>query len=77
MSMRLRGASVADLEELGIDTTGMSQGKKSIVQQFKHMAGIDIMEGTDYKSTYRILDELHEKIVLKTRNLDPTRKKHV
>lgn len=61
MSMRLRGASVADLEELGIDTTGMSQGKKSIVQQFKHMAGIDIMEGTDYKSTYRILDELHEK----------------
>ena len=61
MSMRLRGASVADLEELGIDTTGMTQGKKSIVQQFKHMAGIDIMEGTDYKSTYRILDELHEK----------------
>ena len=61
MSMRLRGASVADLEELGIDTTGMSQGKKSIVQQYKHMAGIDIMEGDRYKSTFQILDELHEK----------------
>ena len=61
MSMRLRGASAADLEKLGIDTEGMTQGKKSIVQQFKAMAGIDIMEGTDYKSTYRILDELHAK----------------
>ena len=61
MSMRLRGASVADLEELGIDTTGMSQGTKSIVQQFKAMAGIDIMEGTNYKSTFQILDELHDK----------------
>ena len=60
-SMRLRGASAADLEALGIDTTGMSQGRKSIVQQFKAMAGIDIMEGTDYKSTFQILDELHEK----------------
>ena len=59
--MRLRGASVADLEELGIDTTGMSQGTKSIVQQFKAMAGIDIMEGTNYKSTFQILDELHDK----------------
>lgn len=59
--MRLRGASVKDLEELGIDTEGMTQGTKSIVQQFKAMAGIDIMEGTSYKSTYRILDELHDK----------------
>ena len=61
MSMRLRGASAADLEKLGIDTEGMTQGTKSIVQQFKAMAGIDIMEGTDYKSTFQILDELHEK----------------
>lgn len=61
MSMRLRGASVKDLEDLGIDTEGMTQGKKSIVQQFRAMAGIDIMEGSTYKSTFRILDELAEK----------------
>jgi len=61
ISMRLRGASVADLEELGIDTEGMSQGVKSVVKQFKAMADIDIMEGTSYKNTYRILDELYEK----------------
>ena len=46
--MRLRGASAADLEELGIDTEGMTKGTKSVVQQFRAMAGIDIMEGTDY-----------------------------
>lgn len=61
MSMRLRGASAADLEALGIDTEGMTQGTKSIVQQYKAMAGIDIMEGTDYKTTYQILSELHDK----------------
>lgn len=61
MSMRLRGASAKDLQELGIDTEGMTDGKKSIVQLYKSMAGIDIMEGTNYKSTYQILDELYEK----------------
>ena len=61
MSMRLRGASAKDLEELGIDTEGMTQGSKSIVQIYKSMAGIDIMEGTDYKSTIQILRELHDK----------------
>ena len=61
ISMRLRGASVADLEELGIDTEGMSQGLKSVVKQFKAMADIDIMEGTNYKDTFQILDELYEK----------------
>ena len=60
-SMRLRGANSDDLSNLGIDTTGMSGGKKSVVQIFKNMAGIDIMEGTDYKSTYDILDELASK----------------
>lgn len=61
MSMRLRGASAADLEELGIDTEGMTKGTKSVVKQFKAMAGIDIMEGTNYKTTFQILDELHDK----------------
>ena len=61
ISMRLRGASVSELEDLGIDTEGMSQGVKSVVKQFKAQAGIDIMEGTDYKSTFKILDELHDK----------------
>ena len=59
--MRLRGANKADLQALGIDTDGMSDGTKSIVQQMKSMAGIDIMQGTNYKSTYQILDELHNK----------------
>lgn len=59
--MRLRGASAKDLQELGIDTEGMTDGKKSIVQLYKSMADIDIMEGTNYKSTFQILDELHEK----------------
>lgn len=61
MTMRLRGASAKDLQELGLDTEGMTDGKKSIVQLYKSMAGIDIMEGTNYKSTYQILDELYEK----------------
>ena len=61
IGMRLRGANASDLEALGIDTEGMTQGIKSIVKQFKAMADIDIMEGTDYKSTFRILDELHDK----------------
>ena len=60
-SMRLRGANSSDLANLGIDTTGMASGTKSVVQIFKHMAGIDIMNGTDYKSTYDILDELASK----------------
>lgn len=60
-SMRLRGANSSDLADLGIDTTGMASGTKSVVQIFKHMAGIDIMDGTDYKSTYDILDELASK----------------
>lgn len=60
-AMRLRGATASELEELGIDTTGMSNAKKSVVKQFKAMAGIDIMEGKNYKSTFQILDELHEK----------------
>lgn len=61
ISMRLRGATASELSELGIDTEGMSQGIKSVVKQFKAMANIDIMQGTDYKSTFRILDELHNK----------------
>lgn len=60
-SMRLRGANSSDLQDLGIDTTGMSSGTKSVVQIFKHMAGIDIMDGKNYKSTYDILDELASK----------------
>lgn len=60
-SMRLRGATKSELDELGIDTTGMTDAKKSVVKQFKAMAGIDIMEGTNYKSTFQILDELHDK----------------
>ena len=61
MSMRLRGANKQDLQNLGLDVQGMSDGTKSIVQQMKSMADIDIMQGTSYKSTYQILDELHSK----------------
>lgn len=60
-SMRLRGANSKDLQDLGIDTTGMTNGTKSIVQIFKNMAGIDIMDGSSYKSTYDILDQLASK----------------
>lgn len=54
-------ANKQDLAALGIDTDGMTDGKKSIVEQMKSMAGIDIMNGKSYKSTYQILDELHDK----------------
>lgn len=39
----------------------MTDGTKSVVQMMKSMAGVDIMNGTSYKSTYQILDELHDK----------------
>lgn len=39
----------------------MTDGTKSVVQMMKSMAGVDIMNGTSYKSTYQILDELHSK----------------
>ena len=60
-SMRLRGATKAELDELGLDTEGMASARKSVVKQFKSMAGIDIMEGRGYKSTFQILDELLDK----------------
>lgn len=39
----------------------MTDSTKSIVQQMKAMAGIDIMDGATYKSTYQVLDELADK----------------
>lgn len=61
-SMRLRAQSTAELEAAGIDTTGMTNAKKSIRAQFMAQAGIDIMKDSKtYKSTYQILDELADK----------------
>lgn len=56
-------ATAAELEEAGIDTTGMANARKSIVKIYKSMAGVDIMEadGKTYRSTYAILDDLADK----------------
>lgn len=58
ISMRLRGAGKATLEEAGVDTEGMAT-RKDLVKIMKNVAGIDLMSNANtFKSTYEILDEL-------------------
>lgn len=58
ISMRLRGAGKETLAEAGIDTTGMST-RKDLVKIMKNVAGVDLLQdGSTFKSTYDVLDEL-------------------
>lgn len=59
ISLRLRGTSVKELEEMGEDTTGAVETKSKLRSQLKGLTGIDILTDTGaYKSTYQILLEI-------------------
>ena len=59
ISLRLRGTSVSELEEMGEDTTGAVETKSKLRSKLKGLTGVDILTNTGaYKSTYEILLEI-------------------
>ena len=57
--MRLRGTSVKELEEEGLDTDGAVESKSKLQSQIKALSGVNILTDTGaYKSTYQILSEI-------------------
>ena len=59
ISLRLRGTSVSELEEMGEDTTGAVGTKSKLRSKLKGLTGVDILTDTGaYKSTYDILLEI-------------------
>lgn len=61
ISMRIRGAK-DEMEELGLDTRGMTESTAALRKEIMSLSGIDIMDNQNtFKSTYRVLDELAAK----------------
>ena len=61
ISMRIRGAKT-EMEELGLETDGMSESTATLQKEIMILSGVDIMKDKDtFKSTYQILDELATK----------------
>ena len=60
--MRIRGAKT-ELEDAGLETEGMVESTAKLRQEILALSGVDIMEadGSTFKSTYAILDELSQK----------------
>lgn len=59
ISLRLRGTSVKELEEMGEDTSGAVTTKSKLRSKLKGLTGVDILTDTGaYKSTYEILLEI-------------------
>lgn len=61
IALRLQGATASQIEQAGLDSTGMSAGNKSVIKILKTMADVDVLDGTEYRSTYDILNDLAEK----------------
>ena len=60
ISMRLRGTSISEMEEEGLETEGFTTQSK-LRGTVKSVTGIDILTDTGaYKSTYQILSEIAE-----------------
>lgn len=58
-SLRLRGTSVTELEEEGVDSEGAVTSKSKLQSKVKALSGVDILtESGDYKSTYQILSQI-------------------
>ena len=58
ISMRIRGAKT-ELEEAGLETDGMVQSTAKLRSEILALTGVDIMDGANqFKSTYKIMDEL-------------------
>ena len=61
ISMRIRGAKT-ELEEAGLETEGMVESTSKLRSEILALSGVDIMEnGNEFKSTYKIMDELAAK----------------
>lgn len=59
VAMRLRGTSVEEMEEEGLDTEGAVESKSKLQSKIKSLSGVDILTDTGaYKSTYQILSEI-------------------
>lgn len=58
VAMRIRGTSVEEMEEEGLETDGVVS-KSKLQSKVKALSGVDILTQTgDYKSTYEILSEI-------------------
>ena len=58
ISMRIRGAKT-ELEEAGLETEGMVESTAKLRSEILALSGVDIMENAnEFKSTYKIMDEL-------------------
>lgn len=61
ISMRIRGAKT-ELEDAGLETEGMVESTAKLRSEILALSGVDIMENaTEFKSTYKIMDELAAK----------------
>ena len=59
VAMRLRGTSVKEMEEEGLDTDGAVTSKSKLQSQVKALSGVNILtDAGAYKSTYQILSEI-------------------
>lgn len=61
VAMRLRGTSVEEMEEEGLDTDGAVESKSKLQSKIKSLSGVNILtDAGAYKSTYQILSEIAE-----------------
>lgn len=62
IQIRQRRGAKTELEEAGLETDGMVESTAKLRQEILALSGIDIMENSnEFKSTYKILDELATK----------------
>ena len=58
LSLRIRGVKT-ELEEAGLETEGMVESTAKLRSEILALSGVDIMENAnEFKSTYKIMDEL-------------------
>lgn len=59
LSMRLRGATLADFEAIGEDADGLIESTSLLQDKIKQLTGVDIMiDDSTFKSTYQIMQEI-------------------
>ena len=59
--MRIRGTSVEEMEEEGLETDGVVESSSKLQSKIKSLSGVDILTDTGaYKSTYQILSDIAE-----------------
>lgn len=59
VAMRIRGTSVEEMEEEGLETDGVVESESKLRGKIKSLSGVDILtDAGAYKSTYQILSEI-------------------